>query len=116
VIDGEPGFILEPYDQVVVRQTPVYAEQQNVEISGSVNFAGLYAMTNRNYKLSDLVNAAGGLSSFGYAKGARLERKMTEEERKQQEESLRAAQIALYEESMQSENKNFDLNRADSLL
>jgi protein involved in polysaccharide export with SLBB domain len=116
VIDGEPGFILEPYDQVVVRQTPVYAEQQNVEISGSVNFAGLYAMTNRNYKLSDLVNAAGGLSSFGYAKGARLERKMTEEERKQQEESLRAAQIALYEESIQSENKNFDLNRADSLL
>lgn len=116
VIDGEPGFILEPYDQVVVRQTPVYAEQQNVEISGSVNFAGMYAMTNRNYKLSDLVNAAGGLSSFGYAKGARLERKMTEEERKQQEESLRAAQIALYEESMQNENKNFDLNRADSLL
>jgi protein involved in polysaccharide export with SLBB domain len=116
VIDGEPGFILEPFDQVVVRQTPVYAEQQNVEISGSVNFAGSYAMTNRSYKLSDLVNAAGGLSSFGYAKGARLERKMTEEERKQQEESLRAAQIALYEESMQSENKNFDLNRADSLL
>lgn len=116
VIDGEPGFILEPYDQVVVRQTPVYAEQQNVEISGSVNFAGMYAMTNRNYKLSDLVNAAGGLSSFGYAKGARLERKMTEEERKQQEESLRAAQIVLYEESMQNENKNFDLNRADSLL
>lgn len=116
VIDGEPGFILEPYDQVVVRQTPVYAEQQNVEISGSVNFAGMYAMTNRNYKLSDLVNAAGGLSSFGYAKGARLERKMTEEERKQQEESLRAAQIALYEESMQNENKNFDLSRADSLL
>lgn len=116
VIDGEPGFILEPYDQVVVRQTPVYAEQQNVEISGSVNFAGMYAMTKRNYKLSDLVNAAGGLSSFGYAKGARLERKMTEEERKQQEESLRAAQIALYEESMQNENKNFDLNRADSLL
>ena len=116
VIDGEPGFILEPYDQVVVRKAPVYAEQQNVEISGSVNFAGLYAMTNRSYKLSDLVNAAGGLSSFGYAKGARLERKMTEEERKQQEESLRAAQIALYEESMQSENKNFDLNRADSLL
>lgn len=116
VIDGEPGFILEPYDQVVVRQTPVYTEQQNVEISGSVNFAGMYAMTKRNYKLSDLVNAAGGLSSFGYAKGARLERKMTDEERKQQEKSLRAAQIALYEESMQNENKNFDLNRADSLL
>lgn len=116
VIDGEPGFILQPFDQVVVRKAPSYAEQQNVEISGSVNFAGSYAMSNKNYKLSDLVNAAGGLSSLGYAKGARLERRMTEEERRQQEESLKAAQIALYEESMQTDNRNFDLNRADSLL
>ena len=82
VIDGEPGFILQPFDQVVVRKSPSYAEQQNVEISGSVNFAGSYAMSNKNYKLSDLVNAAGGLSSLGYAKGARLERRMTEEERR----------------------------------
>jgi protein involved in polysaccharide export with SLBB domain len=41
---------------------------------------------------------------------------MTEEERQQQEASLRASQITLYEESMQSDNKNFDFNRADSLL
>lgn len=116
VVDGEPGFVLQPYDQVVVRQSPSYSEQQNVTIAGSVNFVGTYAMTNKNYRLSDLVKAAGGLSSLGYAKGARLERRMTEEERQQQEASLRASQITLYEEAMQSENKNFDLNRADSLL
>ena len=85
-------------------------------MAGAVNFSGTYAMTNKNYRLSDLVAAAGGLSSLGYAKGARLERKMTDEERQQQEASLRASQIALYEESMQSDNRNFDLNRADSLL
>ena len=116
VVDGEPGFTLQPYDQVAVRRSPSYAEQQNVMIEGAINFAGAYAMTSKNYKLSDLVNAAGGLSSLGYAKGARLERKMTEEERQQQEASLRASQIELYEESLQSENKNFDFNRADSLL
>lgn len=116
VIDGEPGFVLEPYDQVVVRKSPTYSVQSNVSVTGAVNFAGNYAMTNKNYRLSDLVKAAGGLSSLGYAKGARLERRMTEEERQQQEASLRAAQIALYEESMQSESKNFDLSRADSLL
>lgn len=115
VIDGEPGFVLQPYDQVVVRKSPSYSEQKNVYVSGSVNFAGTYAMTNKNYRLSDLVSAAGGLSSLGYAKGARLERRMTEEERQQQEVSLKAAQISLYEESLKSENK-FDIARADSVL
>ena len=116
VVDGQPGFTLKPYDQVAVRKSPSYSEQQNVTISGAVNFEGTYAMSNKNYRLSDLIKACGGLSSLGYAKGARLERRMTEEERQQQEASLRASQIALYEESMQGSNQNFDLNRADSLL
>ena len=116
VIDGEPGFILHPYDQVVVRTSPTYSSQQNVSVTGSVNFSGQYAMSSRNYRLSDLIKDAGGLTSLGYAKGARLERRMTEEERQQQEASLRAAQIAMYEEAMQNENNDFNLSRADSLL
>lgn len=116
VIDGEPGFILQPFDQVVVRRSPTYTEQKNVSVTGAVNFSGYYAMTNKNYRLTDLVKAAGGLSSLAYGKGARLERRMTEDERKQQEASLRAAQISLYEEAMQNEDKNYDLQRADSLL
>lgn len=116
VIDGEPGFILQPYDQVVVRTSPTYSSQQNVSVTGSVNFSGQYAMSSRNYRLSDLIKDAGGLTSLGYAKGARLERRMTEEERQQQEASLRAAQIAMYEEAMQNENNDFNLSRADSLL
>lgn len=116
VIDGEPGFILQPFDQVVVRRSPTYTEQKNVSVTGAVNFSGYYAMTNKNYRLTDLVKAAGGLSSLAYSKGARLERRMTEDERKQQEASLRAAQISLYEEAMQNEGKNYDLQRADSLL
>ena len=116
VVEGEPEFVLQPYDQVAVRQSPTYSEQKNVSITGYVNFTGTYAMSSKNYRLSDLVKAAGGLSSLGYAKGARLERRMTAEELQQQEVSLRAAQIALYEESLQSDNKNFDLQRADSLL
>lgn len=116
VVDGERGFELKPYDMVAVRQSPTYSEQRSVEVEGFVNFPGSYAMTSRGYRLSDLVQAAGGLSSLGYAPGARLERQMTEEERLQQENSLRASQIALYEEAMQAEGKNFDLARADSLL
>lgn len=116
VVDGVPGFTLQPYDQVAVRKSPSYSEQSNVYISGSVNFPGQYSMNSKNYRLSDLVKAASGLSSLGYAKGARLERRMTEEERQQQEASLRASQIALYEESLQGDNKDFNLSRADSVL
>lgn len=116
VVDGVQGFVLEPFDEVVVRQSPSYVKQQTVTISGSVSFSGDYTMSTRDYRLSDLVRDAGGLASNAYAKGARLERRMTDDERLQRETTLRASQIALYEESMKSENKNFDLNRADSLL
>ena len=116
VIDGEQGFVLQPFDEVVVRKSPTYQEQQNVSITGAVNFGGTYSMTNKNYTLSDLVLAAGGVSSLAYIKGARLERVMTEDEKAQVEATLRTQQIALYEESMQATDKNFDLGRADSLL
>lgn len=114
-IVGDSSFVLMPFDEVKVRKSPSYSVQQNVTIEGAVNFTGEYSMTSKNYKLSDLVNAAGGLSKLAYSKGARLERKMTEEEKAQNEATQRQAQIALYEESLQGE-KNFNLERADSLL
>ena len=36
VIDGEPGFVLMPFDEVYVRKSPGYNELQNVEIAGEV--------------------------------------------------------------------------------
>lgn len=115
-INGDSAFTLLPFDEVMVRKSPTYTEQKNVIIEGAVNFSGYYSMTSKNYTLSDLVEAAGGVSSFAYVKGARLERIMTQEEKAQVEATLRTQQIALYEESMQKSDKNFDLNRADSLL
>ena len=111
----DTAFVLQPFDEVQVRKSPTYAEQQNVRISGAVNFEGEYAMTSREFRLSDLVKIAGGLSSVGYAKGARLVRQMTQEEREQRASALRASQIALYEQALDSE-KDFDMARADSLL
>lgn len=72
-------------------------------------------MTTQNYRLSDLIKAAGGLSSLAYAKGARLTRTLTEEEKNQRESSLRMAQIQMYEEAMSSD-KNYNMQQADSLL
>lgn len=112
---NEGGFVLLPYDEVVVRRSPSYSEQKNVTITGCVNFEGQYSMTNKSFRLSDLVKAAGGVTSLAYTKGARLNRVMTPDERLQRESSLRAAQIQLYEEALSSE-KNFNKAQADSLL
>lgn len=112
--DGQ-GFHLQPYDEVFVRKSPAYSEQRNVKISGAVNFEGEYAMDNKDYRLSDLVEAAGGLSSLAYAKGARLQRTLTDEEKQQRETSMKNSQIQLYEESLRSE-RAYDMAKADSIL
>ncbi len=111
----DTAFVLQPFDEVQVRKSPLYNEQQNVKVSGCVNFEGEYAMTSLEFRLSDLVKMAGGLSNLAYAKGARLIREMTLEEREQRESSLRNSQITLYEQAMQAD-KNYDRHLADTLL
>ena len=88
VVEGDPGFILEPYDQVFVRRSPGYTPKVNVSITGEVEFEGSYALNERNERLSDLIARAGGLTGFAYLKGARLERQLTEEEYLQAKELL----------------------------
>ena len=73
VIDGQPGFTLEPYDEVYVRKSPSYLVQQNVSIEGEVNFPGTYALTKSESRLSDIVRASGGTNKLAYVKGARLD-------------------------------------------
>lgn len=85
--DGTKGFVLEPYDEVVVHRSPEYAAQRHISINGEVNFEGVYPMTSREERLSDLVRKAGGVTQFAYLKGARLTRRMNEFELRQQREA-----------------------------
>lgn len=88
VIEGDPGFILEPYDQVFVRRSPGYSPKIKVTIMGEVEFEGSYSLNERNERLSDVIARAGGLTSFAYIQGARLERIMTVEEYEQAKDML----------------------------
>lgn len=88
-IDGEKDFILEPFDEVYVRRSPDYVEQQHVTIQGEVAFPGTYTITKKGMRLSELINMCGGILPEGYAKGARLERKLTEAEKIRQRQLLR---------------------------
>lgn len=89
VIDGTPGFKLMPFDEVMIRQSPAYVEQQNVSITGEVMFAGLYTLDHRNARLSELFKKAGGATGQAYLKGARIIRKANEQEKQRMEAVLK---------------------------
>ena len=89
VIDGTPGFKLMPFDEVMIRQSPAYVEQQNVSITGEVMFAGLYTLDRRNARLSELFKKAGGATDQAYLKGARIIRKANEQEKQRMEAVLK---------------------------
>lgn len=91
VIDGTPGFVLEPFDEVYVRRSPGYVEQQHVSIEGEISFAGTYVLTNKGMRLSDLVKAAGGLTKEAYPLGAHLERTLTPAEKIKQQTMIKLA-------------------------
>ena len=89
VIDGTPGFKLMPFDEVMIRQSPAYVEQQNVSVTGEVMFAGLYTLDHRNARLSELFKKAGGATDKAYLKGARIIRKANEQEKQRMEAVLK---------------------------
>ena len=91
VVDGTPGFILQPFDEVYVRRSPGYVEQQHVIVEGEVSFTGTYVLNNKGMRLSDLVKKAGGLTKEAYALGAHLERTLTPEEKIKQQSMLKFA-------------------------
>lgn len=88
VIDGTPGFVLQPYDQVFVRKSPSYKKQINVQVKGEILYEGTYALTQRNERLSDLVKKAGGVIDGAYVKGARLLRRINDDERVKMQKTL----------------------------
>lgn len=115
VIDGTPGFELAPFDEVHVRKSPVNNLIKSVTVDGAVNFRGDYAMHNHGYRLSDLINDAGGFATSSYPQGARLYRKMSLEEKMQRENMIKQSQKQIYEDALRSD-KAFDMAISDSLI
>jgi len=72
--NGKGSFVLKPYDYVFIRRAPSYFPQQNVSVTGEVNYPGFYTITTKNEHISDLLKRAGGLTKFAYAPGATLTR------------------------------------------
>ena len=107
-VSGDGGFTLEPYDEIYVRRSPGYQVQRNVTVDGEVLFGGDYTLTEKNQRLSDVVRAAGGVTSQAYVRGARIERLMNDDEK------FRAKQL-LKMVAQQGENMGFDEEQIDSI-
>ena len=89
VVDGTPGFVLHPYDQIVVRRSPSYSEQVNVTVLGEVLYTGKYNLITKSERLSSIIKRAGGITKFGYIRGAKLTRVANEEELKRMQDMIR---------------------------
>jgi protein involved in polysaccharide export with SLBB domain len=71
----ETNFVLLPFDQVIVRKSPNYVEQQSVFLEGEILVPGSYTIINKNDKISDIIKRSGGLTELAYPEGATLLRR-----------------------------------------
>jgi len=68
------GFILQPFDIVIVRPSSGYEVQKAVQITGEVLYPGRYTITKKDERISDLLNGSGGFTALAYPEGASLRR------------------------------------------
>lgn len=114
------NLVLEPFDRIFIRRSPGYEEQITVFVEGEVLFPGEYSISNKDERISDIINRAGGLTEEAYPKGASLIRvfKTDEKERLktiQSGELLRRSFLGIPATS-QVNNNNNEINNANQLL
>lgn len=105
VVDGQPGFVLQPYDVVYVRRSPAFHIPRNISVEGEVNFAGGHTLSRKNQRLSDAIAAAGGVTKQAYVPGARLIRQMDDDERARVQKFVQMARANV------TEGDSIDLNK-----
>ena len=121
-VDGKNSnsvFTLEPFDEVYVRFSPGYQEQQVVKVNGEITFSGDYVLAEKNSRLSDIIAKAGGITPDAYVKGASLKRQLTEDEMRRLETLLQLSSnkqsrdsVALSLENIKDYSVGIDLEKA----
>lgn len=65
---------LQAGDVIEVRKIPNYGEIQKVFLTGEVLYPGVYAITDKNEKISEIIEKAGGVTVEGNLSGGRITR------------------------------------------
>ena len=67
--NGAPDVPLRPYDNVLILRQPEWELQRVVGLYGEVRFPGAYALLNKEERLINLIERAGGLTTTAYPDG-----------------------------------------------
>ncbi len=104
-IAGDPSqnIALEPFDYLVIKEVPLWAAQEVVEVRGEVRFPGRYPIY-RGETLRSLMQRAGGLTDLAFVRGSVFTRVELRERERKQIETLAAR--------MQSDVAQFSLQAA----
>jgi protein involved in polysaccharide export with SLBB domain len=68
-------FLLQPFDQVFVRENPNFEPSKNISLIGEVKYPGTYTLLSKDEKISSIIKRAGGLTRFAYLDGVTMFRK-----------------------------------------
>jgi len=82
---GDPAanITLQPFDHLMIKEVPLWASQEEVEIAGEVKFPGRYAI-HRGETLQSVMQRAGGVTDLAFLPGSVFTRvELRERERKQ---------------------------------
>jgi len=67
-------FLLQPFDQIFVRENPDFEAAKNVVLSGEVKYPGTYTLLSKDEKISSVIKRAGGLTKYAYLDGIKMYR------------------------------------------
>jgi len=72
--EASKSFALSPMDRVFVRKEYGFEDQTTVTIKGEVKYPGIYPILNKNERVLDIIERAGGLTPYAFVKNAKLTR------------------------------------------
>jgi protein involved in polysaccharide export with SLBB domain len=72
--DGAANLELQPYDYLLVKETPEWGDKETVTLRGEVRFPGTYPIR-KGETLHELLDRAGGLTSQAFPKGSAFTRR-----------------------------------------
>lgn len=100
--DQSADVALMPFDHLLIKETPLWAQQEVVELRGEVRFPGKYPIY-RGETLRSVLLRAGGVTDLAFVNGAVFTRlELRERERKQIESLANRMQSDLAQLSLQS--------------
>ena len=71
---GAADVPLQPYDNVLIMQEPLFDMQRAVVVSGQVRYPGTYSLRSKEERLADVIERAGGLTDQAYPEAIRFVR------------------------------------------